>query len=108
MDSGYHVDAIIEHSKALGHVPIYERQSKKAGEKEEKSQEKLAWETLNWKPAEKVRYEARTGIERIFSRLKDEFGASYIRVRGAAKVSAHLMFGVLALAADQLFKIASS
>jgi hypothetical protein len=108
MDSGYHVDAIIEHSKSLGHVPIFERQSKKLGEKEEKSQEKLARETLNWKPAEMKRYEDRTVVERVFSRLKDEFGASFIRVRGAAKVSTHLMFGILALAADQLFRIASS
>lgn len=108
MDSGYHVDAIMEHSRSLGHVPIFKRQSKKDGEKEEKQQEKLAWNTLNWKSAEFVRYEARTSVERVFSRLKDEFGASLIRVRGIAKVTAHLMFGVLALAADQLIKIVSS
>jgi DDE family transposase/transposase-like protein DUF772 len=108
MDSGYHVDAIMEHSRSIGHVPIFERQSKKAGEKEEKRLEKLAWKTLNWKPAEWVRYESRTVVERVFSRLKDEFGASLIRVRSAIKVTAHLMFGVLALAADQLLKIGSS
>lgn len=105
MDAGYHVDAIMEHSRSLGHIPIFERQSKKAGEKEEKRSEKLAWKTLNWKPAEWVRYECRTGVERVFSRLKDEFGASLIRVRSAIKVTAHLMFGILALAADQLLKI---
>ena len=108
MDSGYHVDVIMEHSKSLGHVPIFERQSKKDGEKEAKRQEKLAWKTLNWKPAEWMRYESRTCVERVFSRLKDEFGVSLIRVRGIVKVTAHLMFGVLALAADQLFKIVSS
>jgi transposase len=105
MDSGYHVDAIMDHSRSLGHVPIFERQSKKEGEKEEKRLEKLAWKTLNWKPAEWVRYESRTCVERVFSRLKDEFGASLIRVRSAIKVTAHLMFGILALAADQLLKI---
>jgi transposase len=99
---------IMEHSRSIGHVPIFERQSKKAGEKEEKRLEKLAWKTLNWKPAEWVRYESRTVVERVFSRLKDEFGASLIRVRSAIKVTAHLMFGVLALAADQLLKIGSS
>lgn len=105
MDSGYHVDAIMDHSRSLGHIPIFERQSKKAGEKEEKRLEKLAWKNLNWKPAEWVRYEGRTVIERVFSRLKDEFGANLIRVRGPIKVTCHLMFGILALTADQLLKI---
>jgi len=36
--------------------------------------------------------------------LKDEFGARHVRVRGATKVMAHLMFGVLALTADQLLR----
>ena len=38
-------------------------------------------------------------------RLKDEFGGRMIRVRGAAKVMAHLMFGIMALTADQLLRI---
>jgi len=37
--------------------------------------------------------------------IKEEFGACMVRVRGAAKVFAHLMFGILALAADQLLKL---
>ena len=36
-------------------------------------------------------------VERVFSRLKDEFGAR--------KIMAHLMFGVLALTVDQLLKL---
>ena len=50
---------------------------------------------LTW--AEQERFKTRTMSERVNARLKDEFGASQIRVRGAAKVMAHLMFGVLAL-----------
>jgi hypothetical protein len=46
-------------------------------------------------------------IERVYSRLKDEFGGRYIRVRGASKVMAHLMFGVLALTADQILRLGS-
>jgi hypothetical protein len=42
--------------------------------------------------------------ERVNARLKDEFGASQVRVRGAAKVMAHLMFRVLALAVDEVVK----
>lgn len=44
-------------------------------------------------------------VERVFNRLKDEFDFRSIRVRGAAKVMAHLMFGVLALSVDQLIKL---
>ena len=39
------------------------------------------------------------------ARLKGEFGASHIRARGAAKVVAHLMFGVLPLAVDQWLRL---
>ena len=45
----------------------------------------------------------RTTAERANSRLKDEFGANKVRVRGHEKVYCHLMFSVLVLAADQLF-----
>jgi hypothetical protein len=35
--------------------------------------------------------------ERVNARLKKEFGARTLRVRGASKIMAHLMFGILAL-----------
>jgi hypothetical protein len=44
-------------------------------------------------------------VERVNARLKDEFGGRTVRVRGAAKVMAHLMFGVLALTVDQILKL---
>ena len=56
-------------------------------------------------PAKAERYKIRTMVERVFSRLKDEFGANSIRVRGAKKVMAHLMFSVLALTVDQLLRL---
>jgi hypothetical protein len=37
--------------------------------------------------------------------LKDEFGGRSVRVRGAAKVMAHLMFGVLVLTVDQIQRL---
>jgi hypothetical protein len=37
--------------------------------------------------------------------LKDEFGGRLIYVRGAAKIMAHLMFGVVALTVDQLLRL---
>lgn len=56
--------------------------------------------------AQQERFKQRTMSERVNARLKDEFGAREIRVRGAAKVMAHLMFGVLALTADQWLRMA--
>ena len=58
-------------------------------------------------PAQAERYKLRTMSERVNARLKDEFGARQIRVRGAVKVMAHLMFGVLALTVDQWLRLAA-
>ena len=44
-------------------------------------------------------------VERVNARLKDEFGGKMVRVKGWAKVTAHLMFGILALTADQLLRL---
>ena len=63
----------------------------------------LRAEEMTW--AEQDRFAERTMVERVFSRLKDEFGARLIRVRGTSKIMAHLMFGVLALTVDQLLKL---
>jgi len=91
MDSAYDCDGIRELSRKLGHVPIIDRNQRR-GEK------------LELDPAEKKRYNERTTVERVFGRLKDEFGGRMVRVRGSTKVMAHLMFGILALTADQLLK----
>ena len=55
--------------------------------------------------AEQQRYKERTAVERAYSRLKDDFGGRHVRVRGHCKVHAHIMFGVLALFADQALKL---
>ncbi len=57
--------------------------------------------------ARTVRYRIRTVVERTNARLKDEFGARHVRVRGPTKVACHLMFGLLALAADQIIRLAA-
>lgn len=107
MDGAYYANAILEHSKSLGHVPIIDVAPKGEEQKAEKEQENLARKTLNWIPAEAKRYNARTSVERANARLKDEFGALTVRVKGAVKVFAHLMYGVLAQTADQLIKLAT-
>jgi hypothetical protein len=91
MDTGYDATAIRDKSRQLGHVPIIPFQKRGS------QQEELA-------PHEKVRLRERTAVERVFSRLKDEYGAVNVRVRGGAKVMAHLMFGVLALTVDQILR----
>lgn len=91
MDSAYDSEIIRDQSKLLGHVPIIDSNPRR-GEK------------VEFEPATKQRYKERTTVERVFGRLKDEFGGKMIRVRGNAKVFAHLMFGVLALTADQLMR----
>jgi len=91
MDTGFDCTAIREHGKQLHHVPIIPFQ-KRGSHKPE-----LA-------PHEQIRYRERSAVERVFSRLKDQYGAMNVRVRGAVKVMAHLMFGILALTADQILR----
>ncbi len=69
------------------------------------NQELLVRKTLHWTPAEQTRYNERSSAERVNARLKDEFGARKVRVRGHDKVTCHLMFGVLVLAAVQLMNL---
>ena len=94
MDSAYDAQPIYEISRGLGHVPLIDKNSR-------------GREVLPMAPHEAVRYKERTVSERFNSRLKEEFGGKNVRVRGYEKVKLHLMFGVLALFADQLIKLAS-
>ena len=58
-----------------------------------------------WRPTRRPGAKERTVAERFNSRLQEEFGGSNVMVRGAQKVMLHLMFGVIALFADQLLKL---
>jgi hypothetical protein len=108
MDSAYDADQIHAHSRQLNHVPIIaihpRRGTKKSSQLPKVFPDKPTPQ-LTW--AQQERYKTRTMSERVNARLKDEFGASQIRVRGAAKVMAHLMFGVLALTVDQWLRMSS-
>ena len=50
-------------------------------------------------------YKARSGAERSNSDLKDNHGGRSLRVRGAAKVMTHLMFGILVMSAEALIRL---
>lgn len=92
MDAAYCSAELHEHSRSLNHVPLIDH-NPRGGVKEA------------FEPADAIRYNERTVAERSNARLKDEFGANTLRVKGGAKVMGHLMFGILALAADQLMRL---
>ena len=87
MDAAYCSEEIRNHSRSLGHVPLIDHNPRGG--------EKIAFDA-----AEAQRYK-----ERSNARLKDELGGRQVWVRGPAKVMNHLMFGLLALTADQLLRL---
>jgi hypothetical protein len=106
MDSAYDAGEILAHSRQLNHVPIVAPHPRRGTKKPSQMQKVFPDKPtpqLTW--AQQERYKTRTMSERVNARLKDEFGASQIRVRGAVKVMAHLMFGVLALTVDQWLRL---
>jgi hypothetical protein len=117
MDAAYDAKAIAEHSRQLEHVPIIApngapvpvpkrvQDSKRGYDKRRKLPTKTNRKRPPLTPAEQRRYQLRSMSESVNSRLKDEFGARSVRVRGAAKVMAHLMFGIIALTVDQWLKL---
>jgi len=105
MDAAYDSPIIKEHSKKLNHIPIIDINPRRNKElrmaiKSENKAERL----LNIANPSKTRYNERSGVERVNGRLKDEFGGRNIRVKGPAKVMAHLMFGIIVLTVDQLIR----
>lgn len=105
MDAAYDSAELRQHSCSLGHVPIIDRNPRRNHAlQEELRAEAQRLNRIGFQMPETIRYNERTAIERVNGRLKDEFGCRHVRVRGAAKVMCHCMFGVLALTADQLMR----
>ena len=92
MDAAYDAAQIWDQSKELDHVPIIDRNPR-------------GKEVIPMAPHEAKRYNERSASERCNSRLKEDFGGRSVMVKGAEKVMMHLMFGMLALFADQLIKV---
>jgi transposase len=115
MDAAYDAHAIHEHSLALGHKPIIDPAQRvrtlrtkvplRKGSRSLKTVLSTQRIHKELAPAERIRFGQRSSVERVNARLKDEFGARHIRYRGAAKIMAQLMFGVLALTVDQWLKL---
>jgi hypothetical protein len=91
-DAAYDAKEIREMCARLGHVAIIDHNPRK-GEKRE------------FPPAQALRYRERSAAERVFSHLHENHGGKHVRVRGAVKVAAHLSFGLLVIAAEQLLKL---
>jgi hypothetical protein len=93
LDSAYDAPEIHQFSRDLGHVPLIDPNPRRG-----QNPRRLD-------PAERRRFAERSTAERVNSNLKDNYGGKFVRVRGAAKVMCHLMFGLLALTAVQLFHL---
>ena len=104
MDAAYDAPQIKAHSLGLGHVPIIDPNPRSKAKKEALEAETKRRKRVNYVVAEDRRYNERSTVERVNGRIKDEFGARMVRVRGHAKVMAHLMFGIVALTVDQMMK----
>lgn len=103
MDSAYDVPHIHDISRQLGHIPLIDVNPRgNQALKNEMTAESKRCRLVGHKTAEVIRYNERSTAERVNARLKDEFGGRVVRVRGHAKVMCHLMFGVLALTANQM------
>ena len=108
MDAAYDAREIHEVSKRLGHIPLIDTNPRRdKALKQARNREARARRAAGYPDARSVRYRIRTTVERTNARLKDEFGARHVRVRGPTKVACHLMFGLLALAADQMIRLAA-
>ena len=92
MDAAYDARRINETSRQFEHVPIIDKNPR-------------GREVIPMTPHEAERYKVRTSVERANGRLKEDFGASNVMVKGHSKVSQHLMFGVIVLFADQLIRL---
>lgn len=94
MDSAYDAQAIRDKAAALGRQTLIKPVNRRNKDNT----------PAPWSEDDKERFKIRTVVEQIFGRLKDEFGGRHIYVRGASKVMAHLMFGILALTTDEILR----
>lgn len=92
MDAAYDSPEIHDFSRSLGHRPIIDNNPRR-GEK------------ILMDPATKMRFAERSSAERVNSYLKDNYGGRNVRVKGASKVMAHLMFGIVSITAMQLYRL---
>jgi len=100
-DAAYDAEEIRAEAEALGQVPIIAANTRSATQKAElESLAKRPFSRLDVEQAlvetdRRRRFKARSGVERVNARLKEDPGVRLVRVRGHPKVHALLMCGVL-------------
>jgi len=90
MDAGYVSCDIDYFIRELGKIPVMAPKKPRGGE------------LIPLDPVKKERFKARTVVERVNARIKDDFAGTSFRVKGGMKVFSHLMLGLTALAAEQI------
>lgn len=109
MDSAYDAQPIIDDCLAAGRVPVIDRNTRRdTALKAEIAAERARRRLINIPDPRDLTYNERTTAERANARIKDEFGGRHLRVRGHLKAFCHLMFGVVALAADSIVRLFSA
>jgi len=102
-DAAYDAEEIREEAEALGHVPIIAANVRSATQKAEMERlAKLPFSRLDVEQElvdtdRRRRFKARSGVERVNSRLKEDPGVRLVRIRGHPKVHALLMCSVLVI-----------
>lgn len=104
MDAAYDAPLIKQHSQSLGHIPLIDENPRSKERKAEIEIEHKRQHEVGYTLVEDIRYKERSNVERVNGHLKDDFGARMVRVKGHAKVMAHLMFGIIALTVVQLMR----
>ena len=92
MDSAYDAPQIHRFSEGLGHKPIIDHNPRRGKKR-------------YMDPPTHKRFGQRSSVERVNAYLKDNHGGRNVRVKGAAKVMTHLMFGIIVITATQLFRL---
>jgi hypothetical protein len=109
MDSAYDAQPIINDCLAAGRVPVIDRNTRRdTALKAEIAAERARRRLIKVPDPRDLTYNERTTAERANARIKDEFGGRHLRVRGHLKAFCHLMFGVVALAADSIVRLFSA
>ena len=78
MDAAYDSAIIVSESARRGKVAVIDSNPRRGSK-------------VEFAPPKKLRFRARTEAERVNSNLKDDYGARYVRVRGATKVMSQLV-----------------
>ena len=85
--------------------PIRQRSYRIVQPQEELAEEDKRRALVGHRAAEDIRYNERSGAERVNANLKDNHGGRTVQVRGPAKVMCHLMFGILVITVSQIIRL---